>query len=80
MKDVLCVVTVVMAALGFAVFLSTVDALSAVPAPSKPAHYKMAASGAPGCRSEPEWLEREHRFRRKVAEPVNDKEHERGDP
>ena len=68
MKDVLCAVTVVMAALCFAVLLITVDALSAIPAPSKPAYYKMAASHALGCRSEPEWLEREHRFRRNVAE------------
>jgi hypothetical protein len=74
MKDLLCVVTVVMAALCFAVLLITVDALSAVPAPSKPAYYKMAASHAPACRSEPEWLEREHRFRRNAAEPINDKE------
>ena len=68
MNDVLCAVTVVMAALCFTVLLITVDELSAVAAPSKPAYYKMAASHAPACRSEPEWLEREHRFRRNVAE------------
>ena len=60
MKDVLSVVTFDMVALCFVVFLNVwkPDALAAVMAASKPAHCKIAASGAPGCRSGPEWLER----------------------
>jgi hypothetical protein len=54
MKHVLSVVTFVIGALGFVVFLTTLkpDALSAVPAPSTPMHCKMTASHAP-CRSGP---------------------------
>jgi hypothetical protein len=60
MKDVLSVITFVMGALCFAVFLITLkpDALSAVMAPRQSGHRKMPASLAPGCRSEPEWLEK----------------------
>ena len=60
MKHVLSVVTFVMVAMCFAMFLITVkaDPLSAVPPPGKPAHCKMTASRAPVCRSEPESLER----------------------
>jgi hypothetical protein len=60
MKDVLSLVTFVMGALCFAVFLTTVkpDALSAVPAPRKPVHCKMPASGALGCGSEHQALDR----------------------
>ena len=56
MKDVLSVVTFVMAVVCFVTFLITVkpDPLIAVPPPSKPAHCKMTASRAPVCRSEPE--------------------------
>ena len=59
MKHVLSVVTFVMAAICFVMLMITVkpDELSAVAAPSKPAHCKMPISDAPGCRSEPEWLE-----------------------
>ena len=55
MKDVLSVVTFVTVALCLVVFLITLkpDALGAVTAPGKPAHCKVAASGALGCRSEP---------------------------
>jgi hypothetical protein len=50
MKHVLSVVTFVMLALCFVVFLTTVkpDARSAVTAPSKPAHCKMAAFWSAG--------------------------------
>jgi hypothetical protein len=60
MKDILSVVTFVMGALCFVVFLTTLkpDALSAVRPASRPAHCKVPASEAPGCRSEPERLER----------------------
>ena len=50
MKHILTVVTFVMGALCFVMFLITVRlaALSAVPPPSKPAHCKMPISDAPG--------------------------------
>jgi len=56
MKDVLSVVTFIMGALCFVLFLILVkpDALSAVPPPGKPAHCKLAVSREPVCRSEPE--------------------------
>ncbi|WP_156944689.1 hypothetical protein [Bradyrhizobium sp. Ec3.3] len=52
-------ITFVLGALGFVVFLTTLkpEPLSAVTALSKSANCKMAASRAPGCR-EPEWLAR----------------------
>ena len=55
MKNVLSVVTFIMGALCFAMFLITPkpDALSAVPSPGKPAHCKMTVSRAPVCRSDP---------------------------
>ena len=60
MKDVLSVVTFIMGALCFAMFLITLkpDALNAVPSSGKPAHCKLAVSREPVCRSEPEWRER----------------------
>ena len=60
MKNVLSVVTFIMGALCFAMFLITPkpDALSAVPSPGKPAHCKLAVSREPVCRSESEWRER----------------------
>ena len=60
MNDILTVVTFVMGALCFAMFLITVkpDPLSAVPTRGKPAHCKMAVSREPVCRSEPQWRER----------------------
>ena len=60
MKHVLTVVTFVMGALCFAMFMITVkpDPLGAVPQPGKPAHCKIAISRQPVCRSEPERLER----------------------
>ena len=60
MKDVLTVVTLIMGALCFAMFLITLkpDALSAVLSPGKPAHCKLAISRKPVCRSESEWRER----------------------
>ena len=60
MKNVLSVVTFVMVAMCFAMFLITVkaDPLSAVPPPGKPAHCKLAVSREPVCRSESEWRER----------------------
>ena len=60
MKHTLTVVTFVVGALGFAMFMITVkpDPLSAVPQPGKPAHCKIAISREPVCRSEPERLER----------------------
>jgi hypothetical protein len=56
MKHVLSVVTFVMVAMCFAMFLITVkaDPLSAVPPPGKPAHCKLAVSREPVSRSEPE--------------------------
>ena len=56
MKDILTVVTFVMGALCFAMFLITVkpDPLSAVPTLVKPAHCKIAVSREPVCRNEPE--------------------------
>jgi hypothetical protein len=56
MKDILAVVTFVIGALCFAMFLITVkpDPLTAVPPPGKPAHCKMAVSLEPVCRTEPE--------------------------
>jgi len=56
MKHVLSVVTFVMVAMCFAMFLIMVkaDPLSAVPPPGKPAHCKLAVSREPVCRSEPE--------------------------
>ena len=60
MKHVLTVVTFVLGALCFAMFLITVkpDLLTAVPPPGKPAPCKMAASREPVCRIEPEWGDR----------------------
>ena len=60
MKDVLSVVTFIMGALCFVLFLILVkpDALSAVPPPGKPAHCKITISREPVCRSEPERQER----------------------
>lgn len=60
MKHVLTVVTFVMGALCFAMFLITVkpDPLTAVPSPGKPAHCKVAVSREPVCRIEPEWGDR----------------------
>ena len=56
MRDVLSVVTFIMGALCFAMFLITLkpDALSAIPSPGKPAHCELAVSREPVCRSEPE--------------------------
>ena len=56
MKDVLSVVTFIMGALCFVMFLITLkpDAPSAVPSLGKPAHCKLAVSREPVCRSEPE--------------------------
>ena len=53
MKDVLTLVTFIMGALCFAMFLFTLklDALSAVPSRGKPAHCKLAVSREPVCRS-----------------------------
>jgi len=60
MKDVLSVVTFIMGALCFVLFLILVkpDALSAVPPPGKPAHGKLTVSREPACRTESEWRER----------------------
>jgi hypothetical protein len=60
MKHILTVVTFVVGALCFAMFMITVksDPLSAVPQPGKPAHCKLAVSREPVCRSAPERLER----------------------
>ena len=60
MKHVLSVVTFIMGALCFAMFLITLkpDPLSAVPSPGKPAHCKITISREPVCRSEPERQER----------------------
>ena len=60
MKNVLSVVTFIMGALCFAMFLITrkPDPTSAVPSPGKPAHCKLAISREPVCRSESEWRER----------------------
>ena len=60
MKHTLTVITFVLGALCFAMFVITVklDPLSAVPQPGKPAHCKIAISREPVCRSEPEWRER----------------------
>ena len=56
MKDIFTVVTFVMGALSFAMFLITVkpDPFSAVPTRGNPAHCKMAVSREPVCRNEPE--------------------------
>ena len=56
MKDILTVVTFVMVAMCFAMFLIGVKPhpLSAVPTRVKPAHCKMAVSLEPVCRSESE--------------------------
>jgi hypothetical protein len=56
MKDVLSVVTFIVGALCFAMFMITVKpgALSAVSSPGKPAHCKLAVSREAVCRSEPE--------------------------
>jgi hypothetical protein len=56
MKDILSVVTFVMGALCFAMFLITVkpDPLSAVPTRGKPAHCKTAVSRELVCHNEPE--------------------------
>ena len=53
MKDVLSLVAFVMGALFFGVFLIMLkpEPLGAVTAPDKPAHCKLTASRAPGCRS-----------------------------
>jgi len=60
MKDVLSVVVFVMVALCFVMFLNAwkPDSLSAVAAPGKPVHCKLAVSREPACRSELEWPER----------------------
>ena len=60
MRDVLSVVTFVMAAMCSVMFLIMVkpDAPSAVTTPSKPAHCKIVVSREPVCRSDPEWRER----------------------
>ena len=60
MKHTLTVVTFVVGALCFAMFMITVkpDPLSAVPSPGKPAHCKLAVSREPVCRGESEWRER----------------------
>ena len=60
MKDVLSVVTFIMGALCFAMFLIALklDAVSAVPSPGKHARCKMALSREPVCRGGPEWRER----------------------
>ena len=60
MKDVLSVVTFVMVALCFVMFLNAwkPDSLSAVLAPGEPVHCKLVASRGPACRSELEWRER----------------------
>ena len=60
MKDVLSVVTFVMGALCFVIFIYSVkpDPLSVVPPPSKPAHCRIAVSREPACRSEPDWPKR----------------------
>ena len=59
MKHTLTVVTFVVGALCFAMFMITVkpDPLSAVPQPGKPVHCKIAISRELVCRSEPERLE-----------------------
>jgi hypothetical protein len=59
MKDILTVVTFVMVAMCFAVFLIAVkpDLLSAIPPPGKPAHCKVAVSREPVCGSESETRE-----------------------
>ena len=56
MKNVLSVVTFIMGALCFAMFLITLkpDATSAVPSPGKPARCKLAISREPVCCSESE--------------------------
>ena len=56
MRDILSVVTFVMAAMCFAMLLITVrpDPLSAVPSPGKPARCKLAISREPVCCSESE--------------------------
>ena len=60
MKNVLSVVTFVVGALCFVLFLILVkpDALSAVPSLGKLAHCKLMVSREPLCRSESEWRER----------------------
>ena len=60
MKHTLTVVTFVVGALCFAMFMITVksDPLSAVPQPGKLAHCKLAVSREPVCRSESEWRKR----------------------
>ncbi len=60
MKHFLTVVTFLMGALCFAMFLIMVkpDPLSAVPTPGKPARCKLTLSRDPVCRSEPERRER----------------------
>ena len=60
MKDVLSVVTFVVGALCFVMFLNAwkPGSLSAVLSPGKPAHCKLAVSREPVCRSESEWRER----------------------
>jgi hypothetical protein len=59
MKDILAVVTFVIGALCFAMFLITVkpDPLSAVTSPGKPEYCEIAISREPVCRSEPDWRE-----------------------
>jgi hypothetical protein len=59
MKDVLSVVTFIMGALCFVMFLITLkpDALSAVPSSGKPAHCKLTVSREPVCGGEYEWRE-----------------------
>ena len=75
MKDVLSVVAFAMKALCFVAFLITTkpDVLSAVTAPSEPAHCRIAASGAPGCRSRPNGWSVESALLKRFAESIKDK-------
>ena len=60
MKNVLSVVTFVMGAVCFVMFLNAwkPGSLGAVPSPGKPAHCRLAISREPVCRTESEWRER----------------------
>jgi hypothetical protein len=60
MKDVLTVITFVVGALCFLMFLNVFksDARGVVNSLPNPAHCEMPASAAPGCRTESEGLER----------------------
>jgi hypothetical protein len=59
MKHILALVTFVIGALCFAMFLIMVkpDPLSAVTPAGKPEYCEIAVSREPACRSEPEWRE-----------------------